>query len=66
MLECRPGLAGHWSAQRPGIPGRRGAWSESEIAESPVNRDKAKHWKLTAKGVTFIEHGKPWAEIETL
>jgi hypothetical protein len=39
---------------------------ESEIREHPVRKVKVKRWRLTARGVTFIEHGKPWAEVEAL
>ena len=37
---------------------------ESEIVEHPVKKQKAKRWKLTAAGVTFIERDKPWNELE--
>jgi hypothetical protein len=39
---------------------------EPAIIPHPVNKTKAVHWKLAARGVTFIERGKPWAEIEAL
>jgi hypothetical protein len=29
-------------------------------------RRQSKMWRLTAKGLTFIEHGSPWAELERI
>ena len=39
---------------------------EKEFIDHPIKKTKTKRWKLTARGVTFIEHGKPWKEIEQL
>ena len=39
-----------------------------EFAHDPrkAQRVKARIWKLTARGVTFLERGMPWVEIERL
>jgi hypothetical protein len=35
-----------------------------EWAPNPATGERAKRWKLTADGVTFMERGKPWDELE--
>jgi hypothetical protein len=35
-------------------------------AGEPPRYPKAVRWSLTADGVTFIERGKPWADLEAL
>lgn len=37
---------------------------EPELRENPVTRRKERRWRLTAAGVTFIERGKPWSDLE--
>lgn len=37
---------------------------ERAVEAHPVRRGKTVRWSLTAHGVTFIERGYPWAELE--
>jgi len=39
---------------------------ELDVTEHPVRKTKQRRWRLTARGVTFIERQKPWSEIEAL
>jgi hypothetical protein len=38
---------------------------EESWAPHPVTRTKVHRWTLTADGVTFVERGKPWDELES-
>lgn len=39
---------------------------EPALQQRPGHRTPVKRWKLTAKGLTFVEHNKPWAELEAM